>query len=303
MLLFIAELHGFFLLLASEERHFTPYESAADFSLVFYRSTRFWVYTHTERLESMKSVLHEASSILKAIEKAWEASGKPSEFNVKVLEQAETKFLFFTSRPAIVSISFDPRHVPRTNNHQQNNVNTNNRRPSQQHGNSNTTQDKLLSGTSMPQFDSVSRNNPRSRQYQQRQPAPQSGQPQQRAQQPQRAPQPAQSQTQQTNAPAQPARAPQPPRQQDQQITGWTPELAQFVSQELNGLLHIMGIGITFQEKIELKTLTITFAQPPLDNKEDARLLYISLSYLLIQLTKKQEKKKLRDFHLVITAA
>ncbi|MBM3886376.1 hypothetical protein FJ364_00460 [Candidatus Dependentiae bacterium] len=64
-----------------------------------------------------------------------------------------------------------------------------------------------------------------------------------------------------------------------------------------------MNITIAFQEKVEQKTLTITFAQPPLDNKEDARLLYISLSYLLIQLTKKQEKKKLRDFHLIITAA
>jgi hypothetical protein len=252
----------------------------------------------------MKSVLHEASSILKAIEKAWEASGKPSEFNVKVLEQAEKKLFFFTSRPAIVSISFDPKHLPKAAKQQQSHVNTNNKRTIQQYGKSNSTQDKLLSGTSTPQFDSVSRSNTRGRQHQNHQSTSQPGQPQQRTQHTQRQQQPAQSQTRQTNASAQqqPARAPQQ-RQQEQQITGWTPELAQFVSKELNSLLQIMGIGIAFQEKIEQKTLTIIFAQPPLDNKEDARLLYISLSYLLIQLTKKQEKKKLRDFHLIITAA
>jgi hypothetical protein len=246
----------------------------------------------------MKSVLHEASSILKAIEKAWEASGKPSEFNVKVLEQGEKKFWVFTSRPSIVSISFDPRHVAKV----QAPSNNRNRRPVNQNSNTNSTQDKLLSGTS-PQLDSMSRNNPRgrnqqnSRQQGQSTPSRNQNSPQQRQQQnPVRSTQPQQQQ----------------PARQQQQIqhgssnselsSGWTPELAQFTTKELKGILHIMGITVPFQDKIDQKTLTITFSQAPLDNKEDARLLYISLSYLLIQLTKKQEKKKLRGFHLVITS-
>ena len=86
----------------------------------------------------MKSVLHEASSILKAIEKAREASGKPSEFNVKVLEQGEKKLWFFSTRPAIVSIAFDPRHVARTVNVKAQ-ANNNAKRSPQQRSNSNST--------------------------------------------------------------------------------------------------------------------------------------------------------------------
>lgn len=239
----------------------------------------------------MKSVLHEASSILKAIEKAWEASGKPSEFSVKVLEEGETKFLFFTSKPAIVSISFDQRHVARTS--QSSNKNRPNDR--QRIGN---TQERLLNGGS-PQLDNVTRNAPirtNSR-----------GQEQNRPQQ-QRNNQRPQSEQQQSQRPQQPQpaapRAPKAPaaNQLQEQAAVWTPELAAFVGKELNEILHIMNITIPFQEKIDQKTLTLTFATPPMDNKEDARLFYISLSYLLIQAAKKQEKKKLRGFHLIVNA-
>src|SRR3989304_9153035 len=61
----------------------------------------------------MKSILHEGASIVKAIEKAWKESGKPSEFTVNVLEVGEKNFLGLTKRPAVVSISYDPRKVAR----------------------------------------------------------------------------------------------------------------------------------------------------------------------------------------------
>lgn len=240
----------------------------------------------------MKSVLHEASSILKAIEKAWEASGKPTEFSVKILEQGEKKFWFFTSRPSIVSISFDPKHVAKTRQ----SISTSSKRPSQQ--NRSSTQENLLNGTSTPQLDSVPRN-PRGRQQNPRQNAQQN---QARSSHPTQNAQP-------TRQPQQPMPAQEQQRHQKQQLQSqepiavWTPELAAFVNKELKEILHIMRVTTPFQEKIDQKTLTITFAQSPLENKEDARLLYISLSYLLIQATKKLEKKKLRGFHLIVNAA
>lgn len=242
----------------------------------------------------MKSVLHEASSILKAVEKAWEASGKPTEFTVKVLEQGEKKFLFFSSRPAIVSISFDPKYVTKTPS-----TASKNKRPGQPGG---STQEKLLNGTSTPQLESVSRNNPRGRQQQQSQPRQNTQQNQIRSTRPvQQVPQPVKPATPAQEQQRQQVR----PLQQSSQepIAVWTPELASFVNKELKEILHIMGITIPFQEKIDQKTLTVTFAQSPLENREDARLLYISLSYLLIQATKKLEKKKLRGFHLIVNAA
>jgi predicted RNA-binding protein Jag len=57
-------------------------------------------------LPPMKSMLHEASSIIKAIEKAWTDSGKPSEFTIKILEEGQKGFLGLTKFPAIVSITF-----------------------------------------------------------------------------------------------------------------------------------------------------------------------------------------------------
>jgi predicted RNA-binding protein Jag len=61
----------------------------------------------------MKSMLHEASSVLKAIEKAWVDSGKPLEFTIRILEQGEKNFLGMTKSPAIVSIAYDPNRQPK----------------------------------------------------------------------------------------------------------------------------------------------------------------------------------------------
>ncbi|MBM3886375.1 hypothetical protein FJ364_00455 [Candidatus Dependentiae bacterium] len=181
----------------------------------------------------MKSVLHEASSILKAIEKAWEASGKPSEFNVKVLEQGEKKLWVFTSKPAIVSISFDQKHVARTFKTTPQNNRFNKR--SQAHSNNGaTTQEKLLNGTSTPQLEAVTKNNVRSRQNQQRhQNANQQSQAKNQRQQPA-----LRQQNQQSLAPVNEQQAQKQPRPTNQ-IIGWTPELVQFVAKELKDFLTL----------------------------------------------------------------
>ncbi|MCF7800095.1 Jag N-terminal domain-containing protein [Candidatus Babeliales bacterium] len=57
----------------------------------------------------MKLMLQEASSVIKAIEKVWENSGKPQEFSIKILEFGEKNFLGLTKKPAVISISYDPK--------------------------------------------------------------------------------------------------------------------------------------------------------------------------------------------------
>ena len=55
----------------------------------------------------MKSLVEEASSIVKAIESAWNRAGKPQEFSVKILEHPETGFLGLkTVKSAKVAIFF-----------------------------------------------------------------------------------------------------------------------------------------------------------------------------------------------------
>ncbi len=54
----------------------------------------------------MKSLMEEASSISKAIEKGWTNAGKPKEFKIKVFEEAETNFIGMTTKSAKIGIFF-----------------------------------------------------------------------------------------------------------------------------------------------------------------------------------------------------
>lgn len=55
----------------------------------------------------MKSLIEEASTIGKAIEKAWERAGQPQSFSVKVCENPEYGFLGMTKKYGKVVIFFD----------------------------------------------------------------------------------------------------------------------------------------------------------------------------------------------------
>lgn len=54
----------------------------------------------------MKSIMEEASSIIKAIEKGWARAGNPKEFTVKVFEEPEKNFFGITTRSAKIGIFF-----------------------------------------------------------------------------------------------------------------------------------------------------------------------------------------------------
>jgi predicted RNA-binding protein Jag len=55
----------------------------------------------------MKSIMEEASSIIKAIEKGWVKAGQPKEFSVKILEHPQKNFLGLTVKSAKIAILFD----------------------------------------------------------------------------------------------------------------------------------------------------------------------------------------------------
>jgi len=61
-----------------------------------------------------RSVIEEASSVAKAIEKAWHNAGKPEEFTVKVFQQSERNIIGFTTKSAKVGLFFSARHVPQS---------------------------------------------------------------------------------------------------------------------------------------------------------------------------------------------
>lgn len=84
----------------------------------------------------MKSIMEEASSIIKAIEKGWLKAGQPKEFSVKVFEEPQKNFIGITIKSAKIAIFFDealnikqvesiphkPKHVSQYKPHERPNV-------------------------------------------------------------------------------------------------------------------------------------------------------------------------------------
>lgn len=60
----------------------------------------------------MKSIVEEASSIFKAIEKAWDRAGKPADFSVKIFENPQTSFFgLTTTKQAKIGLFFADQQV------------------------------------------------------------------------------------------------------------------------------------------------------------------------------------------------
>jgi Jag N-terminus len=57
----------------------------------------------------MKSIMHEASSLSKAIEQGWLKAGKPQEFTIKILEEPQKNFFGFTTKSAKVALFFEDK--------------------------------------------------------------------------------------------------------------------------------------------------------------------------------------------------
>jgi predicted RNA-binding protein Jag len=64
----------------------------------------YWTQDHF-----MKSIIEQASSIMKAIEKAWDQAEKPKEFSIKIFEQEERNFFGMSTKPAKIGIFFDDK--------------------------------------------------------------------------------------------------------------------------------------------------------------------------------------------------
>lgn len=59
----------------------------------------------------MRSILQEESSVIKAIEKAWNKAGQPEEFSIKIFNTEKKSFFGFVKKMAIISLVFDPSKI------------------------------------------------------------------------------------------------------------------------------------------------------------------------------------------------
>lgn len=63
----------------------------------------------SDKVIAMKSIMEQASSIIKAIEKAWDRAEKPKEFSIKIFEKEEKNFFGMTTKPAKIGIFFEDK--------------------------------------------------------------------------------------------------------------------------------------------------------------------------------------------------
>lgn len=228
-----------------------------------------------ERLFLMKSMLHEGSTVVKAIQKAWEASGMPLEFTIHVHEVGETNFLGFSKHPAIVSIAYDPKKV-QVSSHQAHKGAQRNQGQHGQRSDLRNNQQGQQKAYAKPKFESK----------------PNKVYPDKERPVPQNAPKPV--------APAREHIKPEAFQAPEQEQ--WTQEMVNDVREWLKELLAHVGIATPFSMHHDFRMLTVTFESNVMPTPEEERQLFIGLSYTLMQFLKKKCKKKLRGHHLVFNS-
>ncbi len=246
----------------------------------------------------MKSMLHEASSVTKAIEKAWADSGKPREFTINVLEPGVKNFFGFCKLPAIVSITFDPKSVPVVR--QDNNDRRDPRQQQKQRSVAGRDEQKRRDPRDQRERSERTDRNDKDRQArpQTRSEQPLSPQRIQQAQEPRVRPE--QRDSQRDNTRTEQRDQVREPRDHED-LVAWTPELTADLHTETTDLVKVIGITIPYTITTDKRNAHVAFAAGILPAVDDERQLFMSMSYLLIQFLKKKHKKKLRGFHITVT--
>ncbi len=223
----------------------------------------------------MKSMLHEASSIINAIEKAWIESGKPSEFTIKILEEGKKGFLGFSKLPAIVSITFNSVKAPEKKTFFKDRE---------------IQQKKAKSGYAPRQPEKIER-------YQQQDRGRvQSADSQEFARRQQQA---ANSKVEQLKIEKKAMQSQASLSPEEAQI--WIPEWINFVGESLRDLLKFLPFQANFTTKIDKKVLAVMFDKPLMENEDENRAVSASISYVLMQFLKRKYKKKFRGYQILVT--
>lgn len=241
----------------------------------------------------MRSFLVQASSVEKAIEKGWAEAGAPTEFTVKIHDFGEKGFFGITKKQAIISIIYEPQKQTGLASSQQQSSQPQQQRPQPIQRN----------------YDGDTRRHPQHTKRQPHRPthqhAPQTQASQTHVSQTQvsqtHASQPQtshiESQTQVSQTQVSQAQV-----SQQQEILFWNDALVKDVSEWLTDLVKIMNFQVPFNVKINKKNLSFIFDRNVLESRDEERLLFSGLSYLLVQSLKKKYKKKFQGYRLIITS-
>lgn len=207
----------------------------------------------------MKSIMEEASSIMKAIEKGWQTAGKPKEFTVKIFEEPEKNFIGMTVKPAKVALIFSEAPVraeakPRR------------------------------SGT--PESEKA-KTYPERREKQTRQP---------REQEPKR-----REEVRRPIKRVEETPQVEPAAEKVDRGPVWTDDMISSAQEWLTDILAMIDVKVPFTVTPERFHLKIQFAGPVYDEAKREKHLFASVSHLLLTMLKRQYKRPLKGYKIVLT--
>lgn len=256
----------------------------------------------------MRSLLVQASTVEKAVDKAWKSAGTPTEFTIKILDFGEKGFLGLTKKNAIVSIIYEPQkqtaistakstHTPKkTYKH---------KRPQAHKPQTHKPQTKKpapktqKSQTQKPQTKKAAAKTQKpvakAQKSQQQRPAPKAHKP--KTQKPQ-----THKPQQQKPESQKPQERKQPDQRQDKPRDFWTDVLINDATTWLKEAVAIIGLPTSIKAEVNKKALVLTFTDNVLETQDEERLLFSALSSLLMQIMKKKHKKKFHGYQMIITS-
>lgn len=237
----------------------------------------------------MRSILQEAASVLKAIEKAWSEAGQPQEFSVKVFDVGERNFFGFSKRPAVISLLFDPRKNEKA-------------QPTVYRRGDNKHQVAIQPGYAKRQKheyqsrpDSYTSENHKEKQrlqekeHKKHHAKPSYMKPEEVVE----ALAPVHQQVVEKESPKE-------RMQQDNRM--WPQDLRNDVKIWLQNLIEKMGISVPFTMRPEHHLLKIEFERPIFEGYNEERMIFSSFAYILMQFLKRKHKKRFRGSRLAIVS-
>lgn len=253
----------------------------------------------------MKSIVEEASSIAKALEKAWTRAGKPAQFSVKVFELPEKNFFGLTTKQAKVGIFFENIIEDTSKKNVSNTYHSkkSTQKP-QQHA---SKREHTPSGDMDQRAKSQLNRNPNEGQGQQRR-APQQKTVAPRTEQPKqitRPPKQEKNHGEESNKEKVEKKTvtPQEPVVSVDAASVWTDEKISMVADIIKESLSMLGLpNIEFSQIVTEQGLRVTFSTPVLDNVLKEKQFFQHYAYIIIALLKNKFRGESQSMRLFLTS-
>lgn len=245
----------------------------------------------------MKSIIEQASSIIKAIEKAWNQAEQPKEFSIKIFEKEERNFFGMTTKPAKVGIFFGDKQTIHEKSAQKFRQEIKECRASFSKPIPKPSDDK-------PADFSV-KNQPRNKSHSVPHPIPE-----QQMSKKQSVPAVEIPTQQSKNVTARPhniinKQQQQPTQPKKEKIllpaAIWTEQMISSVHSWLKRTLELMNMGtVQFSSEVSGKSLRLTFSKPLISDVMHEKQLFRSLAHLIMSSLRNHYKQEIKDLKVIL---